>query len=65
MRGTEPIDIFVLDPANILVRQSCIFAGPYGEEEVISAGRISLDAVRRVSRLAYLDDDAGGSPREL
>lgn len=46
VRGAKPVGIFVLDPANILVRQHFTVPGPYGAEEIISAGPISLDAVR-------------------
>lgn len=46
VRGAEPVGIFVLDPANILVRQKFSVDGPYGWEDTIAAGAISLDAVR-------------------
>ncbi len=46
VRGAVPVGIFVLDPANILVRQKFTVPGPLGEEEIIAPGPISLDAVR-------------------
>jgi hypothetical protein len=46
VRGAKPVGIFVLDPANIQVRQTFTVPGPYGPEETIAAGPISLDAVR-------------------
>ena len=44
--GAKPIGVFVLDPANILVRQKFVVPGPYGPEGAIAAGPISLDEVR-------------------
>ncbi len=46
VRGAKPVGIFVLDPASVLVRQKFTVPGPFGEEEVIAAGPISLNAVR-------------------
>lgn len=46
VRGAKPVGIFVLDPANILVRQKCTIPGPYDPEEIIVAGSFSLDEVR-------------------
>lgn len=46
VRGARPVGIFVLDPANIMVRQKFPMPGPFDEEEIIAAGTISLDAVR-------------------
>jgi hypothetical protein len=46
MRGARPVGIFVLDPVNVLVRQKFTVPGPFGEEEIIAPGLISLDAVR-------------------
>ena len=46
VRGARPVGIFVLDPANILVRQKFTVPGPFGGEEIIAAGPIPLDAVR-------------------
>lgn len=46
VRGAKPIGLFVLDPANIEVRKMVPFEGPYGLEQTIASGRISLDEVR-------------------
>lgn len=46
VRGARPVGIFVLDPANILVRQRFTYEGPYGPEEAVAHGLISLTAVR-------------------
>lgn len=46
VRGARPVGIFVLDPSNILVRQKGTVPGPFGDEEIILACPISLNAVR-------------------
>ena len=46
VRGAAPIGMFVLDPANILVRRRVTFPGPHGPESTIAEDPISIDDVR-------------------
>ncbi len=46
VRGARPVGIFVLDPADILVRKKITYQGPHGPEETVAHGPISLAAVR-------------------
>lgn len=65
VRGAKPVGIFVLDPANILVRQKFTLPGPYGPEETIAAEPISLDAVRAAFPGQPVWTMAAGGPRQL
>jgi len=65
VRGARPAGIFVLDPANICVRQKCSFEGPYGLEEVITAQPISFDAIRAMFPGQPIWTMTAEGPREL
>ena len=65
VRGAKPVGVFVLNPANILVRQTFIVPGPYGQEEIVAAGRISLDEVRAAFPGQPIWTMASGGPHQL
>lgn len=65
VRGAKPVGIFVLDPSNIFVRQKITVLGPFGDEEIISACSISLDAVRTAFRGQPIWTMTPGGPLQL
>ncbi len=65
VRAAKPVGIFVLDPANILVRQEITCEGPYGPIETIAALPISLDAVRAMFSGQPILTMTPGGPRAL
>ncbi|WP_089258517.1 hypothetical protein [Cereibacter sphaeroides] len=65
VRAASPVGIFVLDPANIFVRQKTSVEGPYGPEEVIAASPISLDDVRTIFPGQTIWTMTPKGPREL
>ena len=65
VRGAKPIGIFVLDPTNILVRQTFTMPAPYDAEEIILASPLSLDAVRATFPGQPIWTMMPGGPRKL
>lgn len=65
VRGARPIGVFVVDPANIEVREKVTFEGRWGPEETIAAGPISLDAVRAAFPGQPMWTMTSGGPRQL
>lgn len=46
VRGAKPIGLFVVNPANIEVRQRCSFEGPWGPEEAIAPAPMSFASLK-------------------
>lgn len=65
VRGARPVGIFILDPANIQVRQKYSFEGPYGLDETTAAQPISFDAIRAMFPGQPFWTMTSDGPREL